>query len=139
MSESLEAAPGDVVSETEHATTYQGATATTFEGENSKKQGTGHTRPVNNLIPQTPPMSDCVHVVVLLGIEQQSLRYTVAANCDEPSSYMKQMLNCCSHIHPISQSGDIYPAQSAGEFQAIIVPTFRFSFRLFSAVRSCVK
>lgn len=32
MSESLEAAPGDVISETEHATTYQGATAATFEG-----------------------------------------------------------------------------------------------------------
>jgi len=35
MSASLEAAPGDVVSETENATTYIGATAATFEGENT--------------------------------------------------------------------------------------------------------
>lgn len=39
MSASVEAAPGDVVSETEHATTYQGATAATFEGENAAKIG----------------------------------------------------------------------------------------------------
>lgn len=34
MSESLEDAPGEVFSETEHATTYNGATAISFEGEN---------------------------------------------------------------------------------------------------------
>ena len=33
MSESLKEAPGDVVSETVHATIYEGATAATFEGE----------------------------------------------------------------------------------------------------------
>ena len=33
MSARLEAAPGDVVSETTHATTYKGATAATFEGK----------------------------------------------------------------------------------------------------------
>lgn len=32
MSESVTAAPGSVVSETEHATTYEGATAASFEG-----------------------------------------------------------------------------------------------------------
>lgn len=37
VSESIEAAPGNVVSETEHATTYQGATAATFEGEIATK------------------------------------------------------------------------------------------------------
>ncbi len=33
MSATLEAAPGDVVSETLRSTTYKGATAATFEGE----------------------------------------------------------------------------------------------------------
>lgn len=33
VSEALDAAPGEVVSETTHATTYMGATAETFEGE----------------------------------------------------------------------------------------------------------
>ena len=33
MSETLEAAPGEVISETSHATTYKGATAATLEGE----------------------------------------------------------------------------------------------------------
>ena len=33
MSETLEAAPGHVSSETPHATTYAGATAVTLEGE----------------------------------------------------------------------------------------------------------
>lgn len=32
MSDNLKAAPGDVVGETEHSTTYIGATAATFEG-----------------------------------------------------------------------------------------------------------
>lgn len=32
MSDSVAAAPGAVVSETEHATTYEGATAASFEG-----------------------------------------------------------------------------------------------------------
>lgn len=32
MSEGVEAAPGDIVSETKHASTYRGATASTFEG-----------------------------------------------------------------------------------------------------------
>lgn len=36
MSETLEAAPGDIVSETAHATTYAGATAATFEGARPK-------------------------------------------------------------------------------------------------------
>lgn len=34
MSESLDDAPGEVFSETEHATTYKGATAISFEGKN---------------------------------------------------------------------------------------------------------
>lgn len=34
MSESLDDAPGEVFSETEHATTYTGATAISFEGKN---------------------------------------------------------------------------------------------------------
>ena len=33
VSETLEAAPGEVISETSHATTYKGATAATLEGE----------------------------------------------------------------------------------------------------------
>ena len=37
MSASLEAAPGDVVSETKHTTTYKGATASTFEGDLEKR------------------------------------------------------------------------------------------------------
>jgi len=35
MSEGVKAAPGDVVSETKHATSYRGATAATFEGEDA--------------------------------------------------------------------------------------------------------
>ena len=34
VSDKLEAAPGEVVSETEHASTYRGATAISFEGIN---------------------------------------------------------------------------------------------------------
>lgn len=33
MSEGVKAAPGDIISETKHATSYNGATAATFEGE----------------------------------------------------------------------------------------------------------
>jgi len=40
MSDILEAAPGDVVSETPHATTYAGATAVTFEGEGPENHRT---------------------------------------------------------------------------------------------------
>ena len=38
MSEVVAAAPGRVISDTEHASTYEGATATTFEGKDYIQQ-----------------------------------------------------------------------------------------------------
>ncbi len=57
MSASVEAAPGDVVSETEHATTYEGATAATFEGENTGRNMQVRSFPFVRSFPIVPGLS----------------------------------------------------------------------------------